>query len=134
MGFLLRRQESNRETPSLVSFTVKNRQLGTDAVGSLTVNPKNTVSQLKRLIGKQFADPAVQSDIAQFPFKVTTAPDGGCLVEVDYLGERTAFSPVQLVAMILVDEREIAAADGLPITDCVVTVPAFYDEVRHPNC
>jgi heat shock 70kDa protein 4 len=54
-----------------VSFTVKNRQLGTDAVGSLTVNPKNTVSQLKRLLGKRFQDPQVQEDIKQLPYKVS---------------------------------------------------------------
>jgi molecular chaperone DnaK (HSP70) len=53
-----------------VSFTAKNRQLGTDAVGSLTVNPKNTVSQLKRLLGKRFQDPQVQADIKQLPYKV----------------------------------------------------------------
>jgi heat shock 70kDa protein 4 len=59
-----------------VSFTAKNRQLGTDAVGSLTVNPKNTVSQLKRLLGKRFQDPQVQADIKQLPYKVRA---GGAL-------------------------------------------------------
>ena len=127
---VLLNKESNRETPALVSFTTKDRQLGTDAVGSLTVNPKNTISQVKRLIGKRFKSPAVQRDIARFPFKVVEAPDGGCLVEVQYLGETRLFSPVQLMGMILYDLREIAAADGSPITDCVVTVPVYYTEVR----
>lgn len=125
-------KESNRETPSIVSFTTKDRQLGTDAVGSLTVNPKNTVSQIKRLIGKRFSSPAVQRDIARFPFKVAEAPDGGCLVEVEYLQERRSFSPVQLMAMVLYDNRQIAVADGSPVTDCVVTVPVYFTEVRHP--
>jgi heat shock protein 4 len=127
---VLLNKESNRETPSLISFTAKNRQLGTDAFGSLTVNPKNTVSQLKRLIGKRFQDPEVQSDIAKFPFKVSEAPDGGVLVEAQYLGQTATFSPVQLMAMILVDEREIALADGHPVTDCVVTVPVFFNEAE----
>lgn len=127
-------KESNRETPSIVSFTTKDRQLGTDAVGSLTVNPKNTISQIKRLIGKNFKSPAVQQDIARFPFKVVEAPDGGCLVEVEYLEETRRFSPVQLMAMILYDNRQIAVADGSPVTDCVVTVPVYFTEVRfHPN-
>lgn len=56
-----------------MSFTAKNRQLGTDAVGSLTVNPKNTVSQLKRLLGKRFRDPEVQADLKKLPYKVRLA-------------------------------------------------------------
>lgn len=123
-------KESNRETPAIVSFTTKDRQMGTDAVGSLTVNPKNTISQIKRLIGKNFKSPAVQRDIARYPFKVVEAPDGGCLVEVEYLEETRQFSPVQLMAMVLFDNRQVALADGSPVTDCVVTVPVFYAEVR----
>ena len=122
-------KESNRETPAIVSFTTKDRQMGTDAVGSLTVNPKNTISQIKRLIGKNFKSPAVQRDIARYPFKVVEAPDGGCLVEVQYLEETRQFSPVQLMAMVLYDNRQVALADGSPVTDCVVTVPVFYAEV-----
>jgi len=126
-------KESNRETPAIVSFTTKDRQMGTDAVGSLTVNPKNTISQIKRLIGKNFNSPAVQRDIARYPFKVVEAPDGGCLVEVEYLEETRQFSPVQLMAMVLFDNRQVALADGSPVTDCVVTVPVFYAEVRPGN-
>lgn len=44
------------------------------------MNPKNTVTQLKRLLGKRFDDPAVQADIAKMPFKVLRAPDGGVQV------------------------------------------------------
>jgi molecular chaperone DnaK (HSP70) len=61
--------------------------------------------------------------------QVKEAPDGGVLVEVQYTGQTAHFSPIQLMAMILVDEREIAVADGHPVTDCVVTVPVFYNEV-----
>jgi heat shock 70kDa protein 4 len=66
-----------------VSFTAKNRQLGTDAVGSLTVNPKNTVSQLKRLLGKRFQDPQVQEDIKQLPYKVSAGSSSfaACIVQ-----------------------------------------------------
>lgn len=60
-----------------VSFTAKNRQLGTDAVGSLTVNPKNTVSQLKRLLGKRFRDPQVQADLKLLPYKVSHSTKSG---------------------------------------------------------
>lgn len=133
---VLLNKESNRETPSLASFGQKQRLLGTDAAGALTVNPKNTVFQLKRLIGKQWDDPALQADIARFPFKVVKAEDGGVAVEVQYLGETATFSPVQLMAMVLVDQREVAQADGSPVTDCVITVPVYFTEVRTnaPSC
>ena len=52
------------------------------AVSSLTTNPRNTVGQVKRLIGKKFADPAVQRDLLSLPFKVVEAPGGGCHCEV----------------------------------------------------
>lgn len=45
---------------------------------------------------------------------------------VDYLGERTLFSPEQLIAMLLVDLKAIATTDGSPVTDCAVGVPAYF--------
>ena len=100
---VLLNKESNRETPSVVAFGQKQRQMGTDGVGSLSVNPRNTVTQVKRLLGKPFSSPDVQRDIKKFPFEVVEGPDGKCLVKVDYLGERKAFTPEQLLAMIIVD-------------------------------
>lgn len=47
-------------------------------------------------------------------------------VAVDYLGERTLFTPEQLVAMLLVDLKAIANTDGSPVSDCVASVPAFF--------
>ena len=119
-----------QETPSLVSFGAKNRQLGTDAEGGLSISPRNTIFQLKRLLGKRFSAPDVQEDIQRLPFEVREGPDGGCQVVVDYLGERTAFSPEQLMAMLLVDMKAIAETDGSPVTDCVLSVPTFYTEAE----
>ena len=119
-----------QETPSLVSFGAKNRQLGTDAEGGLSISPRNTIFQLKRLLGKKFSAPDVQEDIQRLPFEVKEGPDGGCQVVVDYLGERSAFSPEQLMAMLLVDMKAIAETDGSPVTDCVLSVPTFYTEAE----
>ena len=119
-----------QETPSLVSFGAKNRQLGTDAEGGLSISPRNTIFQLKRLLGKHFSAPDVQEDIQRLPFEVREGPDGGCQVVVDYLGERTAFSPEQLMAMLLVDMKAIAETDGSPVSDCVLSVPTFYTEAE----
>lgn len=127
---VLLNKESKRETPTLVSFGQNTRALGTDAVGALTVNPRNTISGIKRLLGKKFDDPGLQSDIARLPYKVVPAPDGrgGCAVAVNYLGEERTFTPEQLLAMVIVDQKAVAAADGSPVTDCVLTVPTYFTE------
>jgi heat shock 70kDa protein 4 len=99
------------------------------AVGALSTNPRNTISQIKRLMGKRFSDPAVQEDLANFPFKVSEAPDGRCLVDVEYLEKPAQFTPEQIMAALLVDLKEIAEKEqGGPVTDAVISVPVFYTE------
>lgn len=72
---VLLNKESNRETPSVLSFGVKSRLMGTDALGSVAVNPKNAVTQVKRLLGKKFSSPAVQKDLKNFLFEVNPGPN-----------------------------------------------------------
>jgi heat shock 70kDa protein 4 len=124
-------KESTRETPSVVSFGDKMRFSGTDGAAKISMNPTNTVRDLKRLLGKKFDDPAVQADIKKMPFKVTKAPDGGLLVHVKYCNEMQAFTPEQLVAMVIVDLKKIAESDqGTVVIDCVVAVPTYYTEAE----
>lgn len=77
---VLLNKESKRETPSMVSFGDKMRYLGVDAYGKISMAPKNTAHQLKRLLGKRFDDPDVQADLARLPFKVSARADGGVQV------------------------------------------------------
>ena len=125
---VLMNKESKRETPSVVGFGEKARSLGTDAAGSLSINPKNTIFGVKRLLGKKFSNPDVQRDIKQLPYKVKEAPDGGILIEVSYLGEQHFFTPEQILAGIIKDMKDIAEVDGSPVTDCVLAVPAYFVE------
>ena len=64
-------EESKRETPAIVCFGDKQRFIGTAGAASSTMNPKNSISQIKRLLGRKFSDPELQSDLASFPFRVT---------------------------------------------------------------
>lgn len=125
---VLMNKESKRETPSVVGFSDKARSLGTDAAGSLSINPKNTIFGVKRLLGKKFSNPDVQRDISQLPYKVTEGPDGGILINVNYLGEQHAFTPEQILAGIIKDMKDIAEVDGSPVTDCVLAVPTYFAE------
>lgn len=123
--------ESKRETPAIVSFGDKMRAVGVEGAARLMMNVKNTVVQVKRLIGRKFNDPDVQKDIKGFMYKVIEAPDGGCLISVMYLNEPKEVTPEQVVATILKDLKGIAEADqGSAITDCVLSVPAFFGEAE----
>nr|GEZ90055.1 heat shock 70 kDa protein 15-like [Tanacetum cinerariifolium] len=88
--------ESKRETPALVCFGDKQRFLGTAGAATIMSNPKNDISQIKRLIGRPFSDPELQQDLKSLPFSVTEGPDGFPLIHVQYLGEKKAFTPIQL--------------------------------------
>lgn len=127
---VLLNKESKRETPSVIAFGPKQRQMGTDAAGSLNISPKNAVTSLKRLLGKKFSSPAVQQAIASLPFAVKQGQNDSILVDVQYCGDKATFSPEQLLAMLIVDLKSIADADGSPVTDCVLSVPVYFTEAE----
>lgn len=63
-------EQGSRTTPSYVAFTKSERLIGPAAKEQCSVNPKNTVFDAKRLIGRKFNDPAVREDIKLWPFSV----------------------------------------------------------------
>ncbi|KAH9322941.1 hypothetical protein KI387_017580 [Taxus chinensis] len=71
--------ESKRETPAVVCFGEKQRFLGTAAVASATMNPKSTISQIKRFIGRRFSDPEVQKGPSPLSFQGLRVPLRRCL-------------------------------------------------------
>ncbi|GMH40456.1 hypothetical protein BSKO_08360 [Bryopsis sp. KO-2023] len=126
---VLMNKESKRETPNVVHFGDKMRAMGSVAAGKLSMYPKNTVTQIKRLMGKKFQDPTVQEDLKKFPFSVTEGPDGGCMINVSYCGQTSSFTPEQLTGMTFVDLKGVVTTDqGIPVTDCVVSVPTYATE------
>eukprot|EP00210_Caulerpa_lentillifera_P001316 g1266.t1 len=121
--------EAKRETPSVVFFGDNVRSMGAVAASKQTMYPKNTVTQLKRLIGKKFQSPEVQSDLKKFPFSIVEGPDGDCLITVQFGGQLTVFAPEQLIAMTLVDLKKIVFSNtSIGVTDCVVSVPGYFTE------
>ncbi|KAI8470334.1 MAG: heat shock protein Hsp70E [Monoraphidium minutum] len=123
--------ESVRETPAMVSFGDKQRYIGVHAAGKVSMNPKNTPHEIKRLLGRRFDDPALQRDIAKLPFKIVEGPDGGVRVAVRYGGEEAQFTPEQLLAMVIVDLKKIAEKEGgAPVVDAALSVPVFYGEAE----
>ncbi|BBN14282.1 hypothetical protein MPTK1_6g10360 [Marchantia polymorpha subsp. ruderalis] len=123
--------ECGRETPAMVSFSDKQRYIGTGAASTATMNPKNTISQIKRLIGRKFRDPEVQKDLPLFSFNVSEGPDGGPLINVNYLKEKASFTPTQILGMILCNLKNVAAkALGTTVVDCVIGIPVYFSELQ----
>lgn len=128
---VLLNDESNRETPAVVSFFEKQRFMGSEGAASLTMNPKSTVSQVKRLIGRKFKEVEVQDDLKLFPFEIVEGHDGGILIKVQYLGEIHEFSTVQILGMLFSHLKQIAEKSlEMPISDCVIGIPCYFTDLQ----
>ncbi|ESQ30067.1 hypothetical protein EUTSA_v10011242mg [Eutrema salsugineum] len=123
--------ESNRETPAIVCFGEKQRFIGTAGAASTMMNPKNSISQIKRLVGRQFSDPELQRDIKSLPFSVTEGPDGYPLIHANYLGERRAFTPTQVMGMMLSNLKGIAEKNlNAAVVDCCIGIPVYFTDLQ----
>ena len=67
---IIANDQGNRTTPSYVAFNETERIIGDGAKNQSSMNPENTVFDAKRLIGRKFNDPVLQSDIKQLPYKI----------------------------------------------------------------
>ncbi|KAJ3496974.1 hypothetical protein NLJ89_g10410 [Agrocybe chaxingu] len=125
---IIANDQGNRTTPSYVSFSDNERLIGDATKNQVAMNPHNTVFDAKRLIGRKYDDPEVQSDIKHFPFKVFSK-GGKPYVKVEYRGEEKEFSPEEISSMILLKMKETAEAYlGTTVTNAVVTVPAYFND------
>jgi heat shock protein 4 len=126
---VLLNKESRRETPSVVSFGHKKRYIGTDGEAIMGTNRKNTVTNLKRLLGKKFFDQTIQEDLKKYSFECLASTNGGIQVRVDYLGAQYDIVPEQLVAIVLNELKCNAELETKsPVTDCAIGVPVYFTE------
>ncbi|KAF9190690.1 adenyl-nucleotide exchange factor sse1 [Haplosporangium sp. Z 767] len=122
---------SNRFTPSLVSFGSKQRYLGETAKTQEISNFKNTISSLKRLIGRTYADKEVQEVEKQYLTAPLVDINGQLGVKVTYQGQESTFTVLQVFAMYLTKMKEIAAAEiKMPVSDCVIAIHSWFTDVQ----
>lgn len=122
--------QGNRTTPSYVAFTSEERLVGDSAKNQSSLNPKNTVYDAKRLIGRAFSDEHVQHDIKLWPFDVINVGDKP-KIEVEYKTEKKAYFPEEISSMVLSKMKEVAEAYlGTTVTDAVITVPAYFGDAQ----
>uniref|UniRef100_A0A0X3PU49 Heat shock cognate protein n=1 Tax=Schistocephalus solidus TaxID=70667 RepID=A0A0X3PU49_SCHSO len=125
---IIANDQGNRTTPSYVAFTDTERLIGDAARNQVAMNPSNTVFDAKRLIGRRFDDPAVQSDAKHWPFTIINS-GGKPKIEVEYRGEKKQFNAEEISSMVLVKMKETAEAYlGKTVTDAVITVPAYFND------
>ena len=125
---IIANDQGNRTTPSYVSFTSEERLIGDGAKNQASMNPENTIFDAKRLIGRKFDDPAVQSDIKNFPFTVIS-DDNKPKIQATYKDELKTFQPEEISSMILTKMKEVAESYiGEKVTDAVITVPAYFND------
>ncbi|GMM51807.1 adenyl-nucleotide exchange factor [Starmerella bacillaris] len=121
---------SNRSTPSLVGFGYKNRFLGESAKSQETSNIKNTVSSLKRLVGRSKDDPDMEEE-RQFNASQIVPVNDVAGVKVNYLGKPHEFTFTQLSAMFFNKLKQTLLADTHGnINDVVISVPPYFVDAQ----
>ena len=117
--------EGDRTTPSVVAVTKKGERLvGKIAQRQRVTNPENTIYGIKRLIGRKFDDKEVQDDIDILPYKIVRKGAGVAVK----LGDKE-MTPEEISAMVLSKIKADAEAYlGEPVTEAVITVPAYFDD------
>jgi heat shock protein 5 len=123
--------QGNRITPSYVAWNdAGDRLVGDGAKNQATLNPEQTVFDVKRLIGRKFKDKTVQHDRKLFPFELInkeTKP----YVKVNVKGEAKTFAPEEISAMILQKMKSVAEGFlGKEVKNAVVTVPAYFNDAQ----
>lgn len=125
---------SNRSTPSLVGFGPRSRYLGESGKTKQTSNVKNTVENLKRIIGLKFKDPEFNIESKFFTSKLVQLKNGKVGAEVKFGGKTHIFSATQLTAMFIDKVKHTVQQETKSsITDVCLAVPVWYSEEQRYN-
>ena len=118
--------EGDRTTPSVEGFRKDGeRVVGKAAKNQAVTNPENTVSSVKRFIGRSFAESAEEQ--AKVSYKVKAGKDGRTVVDID----GKDYTPEEISAMVLQKLKTDAEKQvGSPITQAVITVPAYFNDAQ----
>mmetsp|Transcript_12501 Transcript_12501/g.20793 ORF Transcript_12501/g.20793 Transcript_12501/m.20793 type:complete len:671 (+) Transcript_12501:102-2114(+) len=119
--------EGARTTPSIVAFTKDGERLvGLAAKRQAVTNPANTLTGVKRLIGRSFAEPSIKDIQKVVPYKIIKA-DGNEDAWVEAQGDK--YSPSQIGSMVLGKMKETAEGFlGRSVGKAVITVPAYFND------
>ena len=126
---VIENSEGDRTTPSVVAFSKEEERIlvGQSAKRQAVSNPENTISAIKRLIGRKFDDSVVKKDLDKVSYKITKAKNGDAWVMAN--DKETA--PQAISAEILRKMKETAEAYlGEKVSEAVITVPAYFNDAQ----
>jgi L1 cell adhesion molecule like protein len=122
-------QTGSRIIPSYVSFGDTEKLVGDAAKNQSTMNPKNTIYDTKRLIGRKFTDDVVKEDVKLWSFSVSGDNNNKPLINVKYKNEDKTFHPEEISAMVIQRLKETTESYlGHPLKKVVITVPAYFND------
>ena len=123
---VIENSEGARTTPSIVAYADNDEILvGATAKRQAVTNAKNTLTAVKRLIGRRYEEKEVKKDIGLMPYKIARADNGDAWVEVRGKG----IAPQQVSAEVLRKMKKTAEDYlGEPVTEAVITVPAYFND------
>jgi heat shock protein 1/8 len=123
--------DGDRTTPSWVAFTSTEKLVGQPAKSQAAMNTGNTICDAKRLLGRKFSDPIVQSDMKHYSFKVKGDKDDKPTIELE---DGTVYYPEQISALVLEEMKKTAESYlGHTVTKAVVTVPAYFNDAQRQS-
>ncbi|KAJ9049045.1 Hsp70 chaperone [Entomophthora muscae] len=126
---IITNDKGNRTTPSCVAFNDETAMVGEAAQDQASWNVKNTVFDIKRVLGRSYEDSQLQEDIKLWPFKVRDR-DGMPVIEVLFKGKVAQFSPEEISAIILGKLKKTAEMKLGVVKDAVITVPAYFNNAQ----
>ncbi|XP_065210420.1 heat shock 70 kDa protein II-like [Planococcus citri] len=125
---IIANDQGNRTTPSYVAFTDVEILIGDAAKKQSTRNLRNTVYDVKRLMGRKYDDDTVQADLKHWPFQVID-DNNKPKIQVEFQGAFKTYSPEEISSMVLRKMKETAEAYlDQAVTKAVITVPAYFND------
>ena len=124
--FVIPNSEGQRTTPSIVGFTAKGERLvGQPAKNQIITNAENTVSSIKRFMGRRFTE--VPAEVSRVPYKASSGPSDE--VRLSIRGKE--YTPQEISAAILQKMKKTAEDYlGETINEAVITVPAYFNDAQ----
>ncbi len=128
---IIANDQGNRTTPSWVAFNDTEKLVGESAKNQVSMNPTNTVNDVKRLMGYNFSDPNLKKELKHLHYKVTSNNNDLPVINVEYKNENKQFTPQEISAFILEKMKKIAESYlGKDVKNAVVTVPAYFNDAQ----
>ena len=122
----------NRKTPSYVAFNDKEILIGETAKNQIKRNPKNTIFNIERLIGRKFEDRELQENLKYWPFKIIKDVNSDKpQIQITYKNEEKKYYPENIISMILQNLKKNASEFlGKEVKDAIISVPNHFNIIQ----